>query len=350
MRVCLNGIHNRCAPTGSVSILTQTTSGLEPLFSPFYMRRKKVNPGEEGVRVDFTDQNGDNWMEYPILHSKFEQWTLIQLDKIGQDPDISKLDKEKLEMYFKMSPWFGSTANDINWINRVEIQAIIQKYTTHSISSTINLPSTVTKEEVAKIYIESWKQKVKGVTVYRDGCRTGVLVSENSKKDSIFNYKDATKRPRELEAEVFLSTTKDVAYKIIIGLLNNKPYEVFIDESENNYFGSGIIYKKNKGQYFFKQNDINYDISSFMTDEQATITRLVSTSLRHGTDIKFIVEQLKKSDGEIMSFTKSLARVLKKYIPEGTKSTVNCEECNSASVIFEEGCSKCKNCGHSKCG
>tara|TARA_R110001606_G_scaffold8292_4_gene36338 strand:+ start:7481 stop:10075 length:2595 start_codon:yes stop_codon:yes gene_type:complete len=341
------------APTGSVSILTQTTSGLEPLFMPYYMRRKKVNPGEQGVRVDFTDQNGDNWMEYPILHTKFRDWLVTYLSKVEQEHkpnDVNTMTNEELEVYFQISPWYGSTANDINWIERVNIQAIIQKYTTHSISSTINLPNDVTKEEVSKIYLASHEAKLKGVTIYRDGCRTGVLVSENTKNKSSFEYKDAIKRPRELEGEVHLSRTKDVNYKVIIGLLNNKPYEVFIDESENEFSGLGMIYKKSKSQYFFKKNDVTIDISSNMTDEQAAITRLVSTSLRHGTDIKYIVEQLKKSDGDMFSFTKSLARVLKKYIPDGEKSTVSCEECGSENVIFEEGCSKCLDCGSSKCG
>jgi ribonucleoside-diphosphate reductase alpha chain len=341
------------APTGSVSILTQTTSGLEPLFMPYYMRRKKVNPGEQGVRVDFTDQNGDNWMEYPILHTKFRDWLVTYLSKVEQEDkpnDVNTMTNEELEVYFKISPWYGSTANDIDWLERVEIQAIIQKYTTHSISSTINLPSTATQKDVSEIYMAAYKAGLKGVTVYRDGSRTGVLVNNNSTKEETFEYKDAVKRPRELDAEVHWSISNGVAYKVIVGMLNSKPYEVFIDESEEKYTGNGVSFKKSKGSYFFKQNDISYDITSYMTDEQEAITRLASGMLRHGSDIKYVVEQLNKVDGELFSFTKSLARVLKKYIPEGAKSTVSCEDCGSEDVIFEEGCSKCRECGSSKCG
>ena len=155
------------APTGSVSILTATTSGLEPLFMPFYMRRKKVNPGEENVRVDFTDESGDTWQEFPVLHPKFKDWINTNFDELGMSgfENLNNLNKEDLQKYFEKSPWYGSTANDIDWIKRVQIQSTIQKYITHSISSTINLPSDVSEEEVSRIYLESWKQGLKGITV-----------------------------------------------------------------------------------------------------------------------------------------------------------------------------------------
>jgi ribonucleoside-diphosphate reductase alpha chain len=333
------------APCGSVSILTQTTSGCEPLFQPFYMRRKKINPNDKNTRVDFIDQSGDSWQEFFVLHPKFKDW----IDFISKgSQDLENIEKNQLEDYFKSSPWYNSTANDIDWIKRVEIQSILQKYTTNAISSTINLPSTVTEEEVSNIYMEGWKRGLKGQTVYVDGSRSGVLVDINNKQKEItkFEYKDAIKRPRELNAHVH----KGNNYKIIIGLLEDKPYEVFIDESDNKISGMGIIYKKSSGNYFFKKDDITTDISSNMTDEQAAITRLVSTSLRHGTDIKFIVEQLQKTNGDLFSFTKGLARVLKKYIPDGAKSTIKCDNCGSSNVIFEEGCNKCLECGYSKCG
>ncbi len=336
------------APTGTVSLLTQTTSGIEPLFMPFYMRRKKVNPNDENVRIDFTDQNGDTWQEFPVLHPKFKDW----MNKTWDYNEImgDHTTKENLQEAFEQSPWYGSTANDIDWVKRVELQAIVQKYITHSISSTINLPSDVSEEEVSKIYMESWKKGLKGITVYRDGSRSGVLVANTKDNNNAFEYRDAPKRPRELDAEVHWSTTKGVSYKVIVGLMDDKPYEIFIDESENHISGKGIVFKKSKGHYYFKQDDVTTDITSFMTDEQAAISRLVSISLRHGADIKYIVEQLKKADGDMFSFTKSLARVLKKYIPDGAKSTVQCLECGSDNVIFEEGCNKCLDCGSSKCG
>jgi ribonucleoside-diphosphate reductase alpha chain len=333
------------APTGTVSLLTQTTSGLEPLFMPFYMRRKKVNPNDANVRVDFTDQNGDTWQEYPVLHPKFKLWCEQHEESVG----IENYQKEFLEDLFKKSPWYGSTANDINWVRRVEIQGIIQKYITHSISSTINLPENVTEAEVSTIYLESWKKGLKGITVYRDGSRSGVLVAESNKDRNSFDYVDSVKRPKELEADVHLTKVGGQPVNVFIGLLNDKPYEIFIDTTSMSN-QKGTIVKKSKGNYTFKSDNVTAHIISDMNDEQAAITRLVSTSLRHGADIKFIVEQLNKCDGDLFSFTKGLARVLKKYIPDGAKSTVKCNDCGSENVVFEEGCSSCKDCGSSKCG
>ena len=333
------------APTGSVSLLAQVTSGIEPLFMPFYTRRKKVNPDDEGVRIDFTDQNGDNWMEYNVLHPKFANWAWITHEIPTRK--LILFFEEELNTLFKKSPWYKSTANDIDWIKRVEIQSIIQKYITHSISSTINLPSDVSEKEVSEIYLESWKKGLKGITVYRDGSRSGVLVSDSSPDG--FEYRDAPKRPNELSAEAYTTTVKGQQYSVIVGLLADKPYEVFI-ESQDKLNGVGIIRKKSKGVYMFEQKDTCIDISTEMTDEETAITRLVSTALRHGADIKFIVEQLQKTPGDMFSFTKGLARVLKKYIPDGSKSTASCQDCGSSNVIFEEGCARCLDCGSSKCG
>ena len=318
---------------------------------PFYMRRKKVNPGSD-VRVDFTDQNGDTWQEFPVLHERFKDWiqeqTSFKFSSVYQHVD--NIPKEELQRSFEVSPWFGSTANDIDWVKRVEVQGIIQKYITHSISSTINLPKTVTTDEVSEIYLESWKKGLKGITVYVDGSRSGVLVAESTPTSrEEFDYVDATKRPKELDAEVHLTKVGGVSYNVFIGLLNNKPYEVFIEEGSLPY-SKGVIKKTKKGVYNYCVEDLCVSISSQMSDEQAAITRLVSTSLRHGADIKFIVEQLNKTPGGMFSFTKGLARVLKKYIPEGAKSTVTCLECGSDAVIFQEGCSSCQSCGSSKCG
>lgn len=335
---------NTVAPTGTVSLLTQTTSGLEPLFMPFYMRRKKVNPGE-GVKVDFTDQNGDTWQEFPVLHPKFKEWIEMQSVK-----PIVEWQKDELEFIFTKSPWYGSTANDIDWVKRVEVQGIIQKYITHSISSTINLPSTVTTDQVSEIYLEAWKKGLKGITVYVDGSRSGVLVSntENKSRDE-FDYVDAVKRPKELEAESHLTRVGGVPHYVIVGLFNDKPYEVFIENHEIP-IGKGKLIKQSRGNYKFVVDEYEQLVTGAMSDEQAAITRLTSTSLRHGADIKFLVEQLQKTPGDIFSFTKGLARVLKKYIPDGSKSTVTCQDCGSDQVIYQEGCSSCKSCGSSKCG
>jgi len=338
------------APTGTVSLLAQTTSGIEPLYQGFYMRRKKVNPNDEDVRVDFTDDNGDTWQEFAVIHPKFKEWMIANDALTGYSDALASndVDNDYLKDCFSASPWYESTANDIDWVKRVEIQATIQKYITHSISSTINLPEDVSEESVSEIYLESWKKGVKGITVYRDGSRTGVLVA-NPSKEIKFDYKDAPKRPKELPGEAHVTTVKGAKFSVIIGLLDSKPYEVFI-ESKDALNGSGVIKKKSRSVYLFEQEDSSVDISSEMTDEEAAITRLVSTSLRHGADIKFIVEQLNKSDGDLFSFTKGLSRVLKKYIPDGAKATVTCSDCGSSNVIFEEGCHKCLDCGSSKCG
>lgn len=311
------------------------------------MRRKKVNPGEKNVRIDFTDESGDTWQEFPVLHPKFKEWILNHTDGSCFNTDL--LSPELLKVYFESSPWYGSTANDINWIKRVEIQSIIQKYTTHSISSTINLPNSVSEQEVSEIYLESWKKGLKGITVYRDGSRDGVLVSsETNKSRNEFNYVDAVKRPKELDAEVHLTRVGRVPHYVVVGLLNNKPYEIFIENRELPQ-GKGKMIKMSRGNYKFVQNGYEQVITAEMTDEQAAITRLASTSLRHGADIKFLVEQLNKTPGGLFSFTRGLARVLKKYIPNGAKSTVSCQDCGSTNVIFEEGCNKCLDCGNSAC-
>ena len=347
---------NTVAPTGTVSLLTQTTSGIEPIFSLHpYIRRKKINPNDKDVRVDFVDESGDSWQEYAVIHPKLIDYMklfniniFLDVNTKEEQEELVKITKEFLDTH--TTPWDGSTANDIDWIKRVETQSIIQKYTTHSISSTINLPNSVSEQEVSEIYLESWKKGLKGITVYRDGSRDGVLISsETNKSRDEFNYVDAVKRPKQLDAEVHMTKVGGVPHYVIVGLLNNKPYEIFIENKELP-IGKGTLIKQSKGNYKFIKEDFEKIVTSEMSDEQAAITRLTSTSLRHGTDIKFLVEQLNKCDGDLFSFTKGLARTLKKYIPDGVKSTVSCQDCGSDDVIFEEGCNKCRSCGSSKCG
>jgi ribonucleoside-diphosphate reductase alpha chain len=351
------------APTGTVSLMAQTSSGIEPIFMPFYMRRKKINPGQEGVRVDFVDQNGDTWQEFPVLHPKFKDWIIQNIDKELQKSTVKdkmdsainiveNLDKDSIERWFKQSPWYGSTANDINWLQRVKMQSIIQKYITHSISSTINLPSDVTEEEVSKIYMESWKLGLKGITVYRDGSRSGVLVADNSVQKDEFGYNKAPKRPKELDAEYYFATSKGKKYAIIVGLFEGKPYEVFAFEnplSEENLVGKVI--KEKKGSYKFVSPSYTIEHLELSSDsaEERVLTRWISLLLRHGANPKFVVEQTEKSEVPIVSFSKVLIRILKKYIPDGEVSTVACKSCGSTNTRFEEGCSKCLDCGDSKC-
>ena len=338
------------APTGSVSILTQTTSGLEPLFKAYYIRRKKINPSEAGVRIDFTDQNGDNWQEYAVLHPKFKEW-IKKIYKYG-DKNIEWLGTQGIKDLFTLSPWYKSEADDISWEKRIDIQAIIQKYTSNAISSTINLPKDIPQQVVKDIYLKAYYKGLKGVTVYRDGSRSGVLVHETEKapKDK-FGYTDAIKRPKELEAHYYTLTVQKQLFAVIVGTLNNLPYELFAFEDplkEGEFKGKLIKHKK--GIYEFQS--INYTIEnvqlgSHRSDER-NLTRFVSSMLRHGMNPKHIIEQVEKSEVSVVSFPKAVSRVLKKYLPdEETKS--DCPQCEGGMLVYEEGCKKCNQCGYSAC-
>jgi ribonucleoside-diphosphate reductase alpha chain len=349
------------APAGTVSLMTQSTSGCEPLFSPYYFRRKKINPNEKNAKIDFVDQNGDSWTEFPVLHPKFKDWIETTADfteqfNAGLITKVEDFNKATLQSLFEQSPWYKSTANDIDWTKRVEMQSILQKYTTSAISTTLNLPQNITKEEVSEIYLQSWKKGLKGQTIYRDGSRSGVLITESTKDKQTFEQKDAPKRPGELPCEIHYPTIKNIKYTVIVGLLDSKPYEVFaIPYEVAKGYKNGFLSKTKSGVYNLiasldEKSTIHTNLTGDMSDTEAALTRLISTSLRHGAEIKFIVEQLNKTHGDLFSFSKIIARVLKKYIPEGAKSTVKCQDCGSENVIFQEGCQTCQSCGSSKCG
>jgi ribonucleoside-diphosphate reductase alpha chain len=341
------------APTGTTSLMTQSTSGCEPLFMGYYMRRKKINPSEQGMRIDFTDQNGDTWQEFAILHPKFEMWLGIQgLSK----QQIIDLTQDETKEYFEKSLWFGSTANDINWLKRVEMQGILQKYTTSAISSTLNLPNTVTKEEVDEIYRAGYKLGLKGVTIYRDGSRTGVLVAETTKENKEqFAYKDAPKRPDVLICDIFNITARGKKWSVVVGLYENKPYEVFAIERDATEIPEklkrGTLAKEGKGKYTLVAEQYTIkDVTAGMTDEEESLTRMISTALRHGASIDFIVDQLNKSHGTVVSFNKAISRVLSKYAKALSNKKITCNDCGGENVVFEEGCLKCYDCGSAKCG
>lgn len=341
------------APAGSVSILTQTSSGCEPLFQPYYTRRKKINPSDVGTRTDYVDDLGDKWQEYFVLHPKFSEWAYIngysKMDMTATQHKswMQEKSKEDLDDIFKKSPWYRSCANDINWKDRVHTQGLLQRFVTSAISSTTNVPKDTTSETLYNIYMEAWKSGCKGITSYIEGSRSGVLVTEPSTPD--FKYYDAVKRPKKIDGEAFLTKVKGEDYTVFVGLIDNKPYEVFAYKG-NGITGDGQIVKKARGHYMFVSGDVEFEISDNLTDEQEAITRGYSWGLRHGGGIEFAVEQLNKTKGSLVGFTKALARVLKKYIPkDAVVSDKTCPSCGEDSLVYEEGCLVCKSCGYGKC-
>jgi ribonucleoside-diphosphate reductase alpha chain len=348
------------APTGSVSIVAKltnysnTTGGMEPMFMPYYFRNKKVNPSDKDVRIDFIDQNGDAWQTFPVLMGGFKEW----IKATYPNYDIENLSKDQLEKLYGESPYFMACANDIFWWQRIRMQSVLQKYTTNAISSTLNLPKNAEKTAVESIYYEAWKSGLKGVTIYRDGCRTGVLVADVPTKDENIVYRDAPKRPAKLDAEVSIVTVKGVKYAVAVGFLGGKPYEVFAFDvtasGRNVHAGKGLLLKQKKGHYdcLDVHGQVIKDIQTLAprADEQL-LTRFVSGMLRHGVNPKFIYQQIDKCELEVVGFGSALKRIIKKHIPE--KDLVEgqkCKDCGSSNIRLEEGCQKCMDCGSSKCG
>lgn len=310
------------APAGSVSILTQTTSGIEPIFLLSYLRRKKINHNDKDSRVDFVDSSDDSWQEFTVYHPKVKMW----MDITGET-DLSK------------SPWLDSCADDLDWKMRVKLQAAAQKHVDHAISSTINLPEDVTVEKVAEIYEEAWRQDLKGITVYRKNCRTGVLVE----KKNILPKHSAPERPKELNCDVHHVSVKGKKYFVLVGLYgdNQEPYEVFAGRGNliKDSIKRGKIIKLRTSFYKAILDDESElsPITLGCNEDEKAITRLVSMSLRHGASLEFIIEQISKIDSDLTSFIKSIARALKKYVKDGTLSGEKCE-CGNP-LIFEGGCS-----------
>lgn len=340
------------APVGSVSIETQTTSGIEPVYLPVMIRRRKINPQDVGARVDFTDHLGDKWQEYKVFHPKFKVW----MEVTGLD-DV------------EASPYNLSTSADVDWTASVRLQGAAQKWVCHAISKTCNLPSNVSRELVADVYLEAWKAGCKGFTVYRDGCRTGVLVAESNKEEKKEGLvpRDAPKRPDSLECDIFHVKMDKQPFTVVVGLMNGLPYEVFcghpIKDLEKKY-EKGQIVKVSHG----KSKPATYNLvvkngveeviedlnEALANTEYGAFTRSISTSLRHGTPVQYMVEQLQKGDksSDMHSYEKVIARCLKKYIKDGAKSSGDkvCNNCGAESLIYQEGCLTCTSCGNSKCG
>jgi ribonucleoside-diphosphate reductase alpha chain len=349
------------APAGSVSCLTQTTSGIEPAFMLYYKRRKKVQGDEE---VMFIDDVGDKWTEFNVYHHKFKEYM-----------DWSHLPgEENIDMVINNSPYFNATANEIDWRAKVELQAAAQKWICHAISNTTNLPADVNIETVKDIYMMGWETGCKGVTVYRDGSRSGVLISADDKPEELYSRDDipfsdvsAPKRPDELDCEIHHVNIKGEKWTILIGLLQVRPYEVigglsqYVEIPKKHKYGK--IRRRprklalSKYDLFCGEGDDEFVIkdvvSVFDNPNHSGYTRFISLSLRHGAPIQYVVEQLQKDkEADMFSFSKVIARCLKKYIPDGTVGgDKDCMECGAQnSLVYQEGCVTCKSCGSGKCG
>jgi ribonucleoside-diphosphate reductase alpha chain len=341
------------APVGSVSILTQTTSGIEPAFLLSYKRRRKITQGDITSRVDFVDPMGDKWQEYTVYHHWFKKW----MDVTGKsDP--------------QESPYWGATANDIDWVNSVKIQAAAQRWVDHSISKTCNLPNSATRETVNDVYLQAWKSGCKGFTVYRDGCRTGVLVQAEEPKSSqpkpLPDGRLTPKRPKTLECDIHRANIGGTSWLILIGLNDGKPYEVFCGIPQNieipKRYKSGTLVKNGKREGVTTYNllvPVGEDdnlvfkdiVNLFDNPTQGAFTRTISLALRHNVPIHYVVEQIQKDkNSDMFSFAKVIARVLKGYIKDGTKSSEKgCPECGNGDLIYQEGCLSCSSCGWSRC-
>lgn len=344
------------APTGSVSTLTQTTSGIEPAYSLSYVRRKKINSSDKDASVDFVDDMGDKWQEFTIYHHGVKKW----MDITGET-DIEK------------SPYWGATATEIDWVASVDLQAAAQKSIDHSISKTCNLPKDVSKETVSEVYMRAWTSGCKGFTVYRDGSRAGILVSEKTKPKNDkegrpldIQYLPAPKRPIELPCDIKKSKIDGGDWTIFVGMLNGRPYEVFGGASKHidipRKYKVGKLVKNGRNSEGITAYNLVVgegdeelvirDVASmFENRNYGAFTRTISLAIRHGAPIQFIAEQLSKDKySEMTSFSKVIARVLKSYIKDGSAYSGVCSSCSSKdTLVYHEGCILCKNCGWSKC-
>lgn len=356
------------APTGTTSLMTQTTSGIEPVFLPVYKRRRKVNPNDKNARVDFVDELGDSWEEYVVFHHRFKQW--MEVNGIDTSKNYSQ---EELNKIVKKSPYYKATSNDVDWLSKVRMQGGVQKWVDHSISVTINLPNDVSEELVGKIYLEAWQAGCKGVTVYRDGSRSGVLISNEEKKEDSNETLTTfpTKRPESLNADVVRFQNSKDKWIAFIGLIDGKPYEIFTGFADDEdgimvprWVNEGVIIK-NRNQDGTSRYDFQYKntrgykttiegLSHKFNPEFWNYAKLISSTLRHGMPIEKAVDlinSLQLDNENINTWKNGVARALKRYVADGTEAKKQkCENCNSTSLIYQEGCLTCKDCGSSKCG
>ena len=362
------------APTGTTSIMTQTTSGIEPVFMPVYTRRRKVNPNDKNVIVDFVDENGDSWEEYVVFHHKFMTW--MEANGYSTTKHYSK---DEVEVIVAKSPYYKATANDVDWLKKVQMQGRIQKWVDHSISVTINLPSDATEELVGHLYEEAWRCGCKGVTVYRDGSRAGVLIAVEDKKDEksdekkiCFPYEEGYLiRPKELDCDIVRFQNSKDKWIAFVGLKDGRPYEIFTGLADDE---EGILLPKtvtegkiikvvdesgNKRYDFQFVNKRGYKttvegLSHKFDKEFWNYAKLISGVLRYGMPIDQVIKLvsgLQLDNESINTWKVGVERALKKYIPDGTQINEQaCPSCKQHTLVYQEGCLTCKSCGYSKCG
>ena len=335
------------APTGTVSIMAGTSSGIEPIFLPFYQRKRKCM--SESDRVDYVDKVGEKYTLFTVVHPNLKRWAIETMNY--SESEVNEWSLGVWKEVWKESPYYGSTAPEIDWRQRVKLQGVVQKYITHSISSTVNLAKETTEEEIADIYIEAWKQGLKGITIYRDGCREGVLTQVE--KPKTIEGRQAPKRPKVLEADYYQVKVKKEQFIVLVGLLEDKPYEVFAFRPLNPVnipSHKGTITKVSKMHYSFDSEHINIsnlELANTNIEENAA-TLYSSMLLRHGVDINYIIKTARKVNDNISSFSSAMCRILAKYISNEEIKGEVCPDCGG-TLVREGGCIHCKDCGYSKC-
>ncbi|MDL2319973.1 adenosylcobalamin-dependent ribonucleoside-diphosphate reductase [Alistipes sp. OttesenSCG-928-B03] len=356
------------APTGTTSLMSQTTSGIEPVFRPVYKRRRKVNPNDKDINPKnlIKDEVGDSWEEYNVFHHKFITWMEIN----GHDTrNLNDIPDDVLDRLVAESPYNKATADDIDWVSKVKMQGAIQKWVDHSISVTVNLPNDISEEMVGKVYFTAWESGCKGVTVYRDGSRTGVLIDKKKENKDDGGYKPPLHRPTELEADIVRFKNGEEEWIAFVGIYNGRPYEIFTGKLEEDAMfipktitkGAIVKVKETDGQkrYDFQYKDkYGYTntiggISRLFDDEFWNYAKLISGVIRNGmpiVDVVNLVESLHLDSETINSWKSGVARALKSYISNGEKVNKKCPECGEEPLVYQDGCLICLACGHSKCG
>lgn len=364
------------APTGTTSLMTQTTSGIEPVFMPVYKRRRKVNPNDANVHIDFIDETGDAFEEYIVFHHKFLTWMRIN----GYDPD-KRYTQEEIDELVAKSPYYKATSNDVDWLMKVKMQGRIQKWVDHSISVTINLPNSVDEELVNRLYVEAWRSGCKGCTVYRDGSRAGVLLSTKKKEEKKADTAAVDKllkrpqvvevRPKVLEADVVRFQNNKEKWVAFVGLLDGRPYEIFTglqDDEEGILLPRSVTHGriiKNYDEDGVKHYDFQFEnkrgykmtiegLSEKFNKEYWNYAKLISGVLRWQMPIDQVIKlvgSLQLDSENINTWKNGVERALKKYVQDGTEAKgVKCPNCGNETLVYQEGCLICKTCGSSRCG